>query len=169
LIDEVEPVVPTASQQVRNISFFIAILATAVALGGALAHAFELPNKMAMTREEYFIAQKIYAGWNRLAYVLLFEFLGLVAVIVLYRHTPAVMSPAIAAIVFFLAAQAIFWIWTFPANAETNNWTDQPENWEQLRREWEYSHLAGAVFQLLALSALVASVLRRQDWNRIAG
>jgi hypothetical protein len=30
-----------------------------------------------------------------------------------------------------------------------------------LRRDWEYSHAAGAVFQLLAMSALIVAVLTR--------
>ena len=149
------------SQTIQNISFFAALLATAIALGGALAHAFEFPHKMAMSQEAYFITQQIYAGWNRLAFVLLFELLGTIAVIVLYRHTPAVMWPALAALTFFLASQVAFWIWTFPANVATNNWTEQPENWTQLRQQWEYSHFAGAAFQLLAMSALIVSLLRR--------
>ena len=36
----------------RDTAFFVALLATALALGGALAHAFELPNKIGMTRGE---------------------------------------------------------------------------------------------------------------------
>jgi hypothetical protein len=149
------------SQSIQNISFFVALLATAIALGGALAHAFEFFHKMAMSQEDYFITQQIYAGWNRLAFVLLFELLGTIGVIVLYRHSPAVMWPAMAALIFFLASQVVFWIWTFPANVATNIWTEQPENWAQLRQQWEVSHFAGAVFQLLAMSALIISLLRR--------
>lgn len=149
------------SQMLRDAGFFIAILATAVALGGALAHAFEFFNKMRLGREDYFIVQTIYSGWNRLAYVLLVEMLAIIAVIVLYRHDHSVMWPAVAALVFLLASQAIFWIWTYPANVATNNWTEQPENWERLRQQWEYSHFAGAVLQVLTLSALLIGVLRR--------
>jgi hypothetical protein len=35
----------------RTAAFFAALLATLFALGGALAHAFELVNKIGMTRE----------------------------------------------------------------------------------------------------------------------
>lgn len=152
---------PSNIRKIESISFFVAILATAVALGGALAHAFEMLHKMAMTQQEYFITQQIYAGWNRLAYVLLVQLSGIIAVILLYRGTPAVLWPAVAALAFLLAAQAIFWVWTFPANVSTNNWTEQPASWEQLRQQWEYSHFAGAMFQLLTLSALLIAVLRR--------
>jgi hypothetical protein len=39
----------------QDVAFFVALLATALALGGALAHALELPNKIEMVREHYFI------------------------------------------------------------------------------------------------------------------
>jgi hypothetical protein len=72
-----------------------------------------------------------------------------------------VLWPAAIALAAFIAAQAVFWIWTFPANVATDQWTSQPENWETLRRQWEYSHLAGAAFQTLAMVALVVAVLWR--------
>lgn len=50
---------------IRDASFFIAMLATAIALGGALAHAFELPGKIDLTQESYFAVQRIYRGWNQ--------------------------------------------------------------------------------------------------------
>jgi len=69
--------------------------------------------------------------------------------------------PTLAALLCLVGAQAVFWIFTFPANAATSNWTLVPEEWESLRRRWEYSHLAGAGFQVLAMSALIVSTLAR--------
>jgi uncharacterized membrane protein len=145
----------------EDVAFFVALLATALALGGALAHALELPNKIGMSREHYFIVQRAYNGWNRLAYLLAVELFGILAVIWLYRAARRVWRPATAALAALAAAQAVFWIWTFPANQATDNWTSQPQNWEILRQQWEYSHLAGAAFQLLAMTALIVAVLRR--------
>lgn len=45
----------TDSSIIRDIAFFVALLATALALGAELAHALELPNKIGMSREHYFI------------------------------------------------------------------------------------------------------------------
>jgi hypothetical protein len=149
------------SSTLQDVTFFVALLATALALGGALAHALELPNKIGMSREHYFIVQRAYDGWNRLAYLLAVQLFGIIAVIGLYRAEPRVWWPATAALAALVAAQAIFWIWTFPANQATNNWTSQPQNWEILRRNWEYSHLAGAAFQILAMTSLILAVLRR--------
>lgn len=145
----------------RDAVFFIALLATALALGAALAHALELPNKIGMSGEHYFIVQRAYDGWNRLAYLLAVELFGMLGVAVLYRAEPRVLTPALVALACLLAAQATFWTWTFPANQATANWTVQPDNWEAWRRQWELSHLAGAGFQALAMAALVVAVLRR--------
>jgi hypothetical protein len=146
---------------VDDVVMFIALLATALAMAAGVAHVLELPNKMTLGREEYFIVQDIYRGWNRLAYLLAVELAAMVAVAVRARRTPRVFVPAIAALGCLVAAQAIFWIWTFPANAATANWTTIPDNWEALRVQWEYSHLAGAGFQVLALCALIIAALAR--------
>ena len=70
--------------------------------------------------------------------------------------------PVLAALSFLVAAQVVFWLFTFPTNQATSNWTVQPSNWETLRSQWEYSHLAGAAFQALVMASLVLAVLRRQ-------
>jgi hypothetical protein len=147
----------------RDVAFFVALLATSLALGGALAHAFALPNKIGMTREAYFTAQAIYAGWNRLAYLLAIELAGILAVMLLYRAEPRVFRPTGVALAGLVGAQIVFWVWTFPANQATDNWTQQPANWETLRVQWEYSHLAGAAFQTIAMAALIVAVLRRNS------
>jgi hypothetical protein len=54
---------------------------------------------------------------------------------------------------FLIAANlAIFFVWTFPTNQATNNWTVVPNNWNELRVQWEYSHVANA---MVAFSALL--------------
>jgi hypothetical protein len=145
----------------RDVAFFVALLATSLALGAALAHALELPNKIDMSREHYFIVQRVYDGWSHLAYLLAAQLVGLLGLALLYRAEPRVLTPVMVALACFVAAQAIFWIWTFPANQATENWTMQPDNWEALRRQWEFSHLAGAGFQTLAMTALIVAVMRR--------
>lgn len=145
----------------HDAAFFVALLATALALGGALAHALELPNKIGMSRAEYFVVQSIYRGWNRLGYLLAVELVGMLAVVILYRRERRVMWSALVAVGGVIAAQVVFWTLTFPANIATSNWTVQITNWETLRRQWEYSHLAGAVCQTLAMAALIIAVLAR--------
>src|SRR3546814_15087516 len=48
------------------------------------------------------------------------------------------------------AVLAIFFAGAFPANQETQNWTVIPSDWEELRRQWEYSHAINALLILIA-------------------
>jgi len=144
-----------------DIVFFIALLATALALGAALAHALELPNKIELSKEDYFIVQQVYRGWNQLGYLLAIELIAMLSVAALSRYEPRVLWPTLAAVVCLLCAQAVFWTYTYPANVATDNWTAIPTRWEDVRARWEYSHAAGAAFQTLAMSALIIAALAR--------
>ena len=138
-------------------------MSTAVALGASLAHLFELPNKIDLGRDAYFTVQGIYRGWNQLAYVLVIEFMSIIAIIILSRDDRQVRLWATVALLSLVAAQAVFWTFTYPANVATNNWTAIPADWERLRRNWEYSHAAGAIFQLFAMTSLVIAALKRRS------
>lgn len=138
-------------------------MSTAVALGASLAHLFELPNKIDLGRDAYFTVQGIYRGWNQLAYMLAIEFLSIIAIIILSRDDRQVRLWATVALLSLVAAQAVFWTFTYTANVATNNWTAIPAHWERLRRNWEYSHAAGAIFQLLAMTSLVIAALKRRS------
>jgi hypothetical protein len=145
----------------RAAALFVALIATALALGPALAHLFALPNKIVLSREEYFIAQKAYAGWNRLAVILAIQLAGIVIVAILVRHDPTALTASLVALAGLIGAQTVFWAFTQPANVATGNWTAPPAAWDTLRRQWEYSHAAGAGLQLLTLAALIVVALRR--------
>jgi hypothetical protein len=58
-----------------------------------------------------------------------------------------------------LATLAIFFTFTYPANQATNNWTEIPVNWEQLRWQWEVSHAVDAVITFIGFCSLTISVL----------
>lgn len=126
-----------------------------------MAHALELPNKIDLPKDEYFVIQKAYAGWNRLIFLLAIEFLSLLALALISRHEPWVLWPVVISIACLVVAQALFWIYTYPANAETVSWTVAPDNWRALREQWEYSHAAGAALQVLAMSSLIVAALVR--------
>jgi hypothetical protein len=146
---------------VYRIALAIALLSTAIALGGALAHLFELPNKIGLSRDDYFVVQGIYRGWQLLGFVLLVQLLSIITVIVLSKHERDVRVLSVIALICLIAAQVLFWTFTYPANVATDNWTRIPANWETLRRNWEYSHAAGAIFQLAGMIALIGAVIAR--------
>ena len=43
--------------------YFLAIMLTAIAMGAALAHLFELPNKIDIGAADYLIVQRNYDNW----------------------------------------------------------------------------------------------------------
>ena len=49
-------------------------------------------------------------------------------------------------------------------NRATENWTALPANWQEQRALWEYSHAVRAILYVLALGALVMSLL---DWRPV--
>lgn len=144
-----------------ELAWFVTLLATALAMAAAIAHALALPNKMGMTQDDYFAAQLAYRGWSNLGFLLSVEATGLLAFAISQRRTRAIFWRICAAGAAFIASQVAFWLFTFPANLATENWTVVPSNWEQLRFQWEYSHLAGAACQVLVFSFVLLAVLRR--------
>ncbi|WP_036251994.1 hypothetical protein [Methylobacter sp. BBA5.1] len=61
------------------------------------------------------------------------------------------------------AALAVFFLFTYPANQQTANWTRLPGNWADLRKQWEYSHATRAGLFLIALNLQILTVLRRNE------
>lgn len=137
-----------------------ALVFTALILVPSGAHLFELPAKIGLDRDAYFIVQGIYAGWAAF-------FLPIVGAIAsnallfaaLRREKPAKARWALLSTSLILASLAVFFALVFPGNQATENWTVQPENWEALRRNWEYGHAANAVLVFAAfIATAIASV-----------
>lgn len=138
---------------------FLSLLFVALTLAPSMAHLLELPNKIGMSREDYLTVQQIYRGWALLGLVILGALLStLVLSVMLWKRSKNV-SLVLTAFLCLLAAHVLFWIYTYPANSETQNWTILPDHWTDLRRQWEYSHAAGAILNLIAFIALILSVL----------
>jgi hypothetical protein len=140
---------------------FLAVLLTALALVPAGAHLFELPNKIGLPRDAYFVAQRLYRGWALFGFVLfgaLAANLALAAAL-RRRRARAAARLALAAGLLIALVLAVFFAWTYPANLATKDWTRAPSDWEALRLQWEYSHAANAGLLFLALCSVVLSVL----------
>ncbi len=79
------------------------------------------------------------------------------------RRQRAPFRLALLAFVIIAATLVIFFAWTYPANQATSNWTIAPDNWRELRVQWEYAHAANAVLTFIALCSVVLSVLMARD------
>jgi hypothetical protein len=146
----------------RTVSF-LAVVFMALALVPAGAHLFALPNKMQMDQGAYFTAQQIYAGWALFGVVLFGALaLNLLLTILLRGDRPAFYF-AVIGFIAMLANLAVFFTWTFPANEATANWVEVPENWQQLRAQWEYSHAVNAIITFIGFCTVTLAALTARD------
>lgn len=84
-----------------RVFYFLALFFASLALGPAMAHLLELPNKINLSRADSVGAQRV-------------------ATICFQPHRIPVHC----------GTQIVFWTYTFPTNRVTNNWTILPDNWE---------------------------------------
>lgn len=140
----------------------LTLVVTAVALMPSLAHLAALPNKITMTQEDYFTVQRIYAGWWQFGIVIMIAILCNCGVAFFERNSAPVLALwALASAVLIALSLVVFAIWVRPANASTQAWTVQPENWKDLRRQWEYGHAAGAIIMSLAFISTCFATTQR--------
>jgi hypothetical protein len=122
------------------------------------AHLFELPGKMAMSPTNYMVMQTIYSGWALFGIVIFAAMLLTLLHAILRRRERTVLLLSAAAFLCLVATQVIFWVFTYPMNVASSNWTVTLDHFETARRQWEYSHAASAVLTFLALVAITAAV-----------
>jgi hypothetical protein len=139
--------------------YFTSVLLTSIAMAAGFAHLLALPNKMALSREEYVIAQQIYRGWALLGIAVLGALLSTLVLTVMVRASQRVFYLTLPATLCIGLSLVVFFLFTYPANQQTLNWTMLPENWQELRRQWEYSHAVGAGLYFAALMMLVLGLL----------
>jgi hypothetical protein len=136
----------------------VALLLITVTTSAGLAHLFALPNKIGLPSESYLTVQQIYRGWAFLG-VAFFGALGATTWLTVLARGGRAFYPTLVAALSLAASLIVFFAFTYPANRQTANWTLLPQHWEQLRRQWEYSHAAGAVLDLTALISFALSLL----------
>ena len=136
---------------------FLAVVLTALALLPGGAHLMALPAKIGMPEDPYFVAQQIYRGWAWAGVVIVLAiFANFAAAFLAHGRRRQLFTVAGSLIA---ATLALFFVWTYPANQATGNWTSVPENWEQLRTQWEYSHAVNAALTFLALLCAVGAAV----------
>lgn len=141
--------------------FVLSVLFSVLALGSGLAHLYALPNKISMPAAEYLIAQQTYRGWNLLGIAIIGALVFSLASAIGARRYRRAFWLRIGAVVCIALGLIVFFLFTYPANVATNNWTMLPDNWRELRNQWEYSHAVGAGLNFVAVTLLVVSALQR--------
>ncbi|MCT7373965.1 DUF1772 domain-containing protein [Chelativorans salis] len=141
---------------------FLAIILIALALVPGGAHLIELPNKIGMDREQYLTVQQIYRGWALAGFVLIGALATTLALAILSRSQGPPFLFATASFLLLLTTLATFFIWVFPVNQATHNWTTAPKNWQALRTQWETMHAINAV---ITFAGLVSAVISTMTWS----
>jgi membrane-anchored protein YejM (alkaline phosphatase superfamily) len=136
----------------------LTVVSVALYLVPTGAHLFELPRKMAMSPPDYMVVQTIYSGWSLFGIVIFAAMLLTLLHAILRRGQRVVLLLSLAALLCLVATQVVFWMFTYPMNVASSNWTVTPEHFETARRQWEYSHAASAVLAFLALVAIAWAV-----------
>jgi hypothetical protein len=136
------------------------LLLVALALVPAGAHLFAIVNKFHLDRAEYLISQRAYDGWSLFSIVIVAALVSTLTLAIQLNRSGEPYWLVATAFLCIAATQVIFWLFTFPANKATQNWTVLPEGWETLRYQWEYSHAASAILNFVALFILLLSVVR---------
>ena len=135
----------------------LAVISVALCLVPAGAHFFELANKMSLSTAEYMATQKIYAGWSFFGVALIAALLFTLTHTLMVRAQHMAFLLSLIALLCLGATQVIFWTFTYPMNAATNNWTVVPQDFEATRLQWEYSHAVNAVLTFVALVTITLS------------
>jgi hypothetical protein len=144
-----------AAQYVR----FFSLLFVGLNLAPALAHVLQMPHKMDLLRDDYLRVQQLYAGWALLGIVVFAALIATLLLTILVRNRLRQFVLACIALGSLIVSQVIFWMFTFPVNQQTSNWTALPVNWVMLRERWEYSHATAAVFDMVAFVAVALAVV----------
>lgn len=142
-----------------EISQFFALLLVALALVPAGAHLFALPGKLGLRKEAYFTVQGIYRGWALFGFVQVGAVLATAALAWLSSDVTLAFTAAVFACVLVVLTLVLFFLFVFPTNRATQNWTVAPDNWDRLRARWEYGHAFNAGLTLIALIATIFAVM----------
>jgi hypothetical protein len=115
--------------------YFLSLMLTAIGMALALAHLAELPNKIDISAAHYLIVQRNYDNWATIGLVVPAAFLSVLALTTALRGTGAPFTLALIALLLLVGELVAFWVFIFPVNQATQNWTILPDNWQALRSQ----------------------------------
>ena len=143
----------------KNLIRFTALIFTAITLSALMAHLLELRVKILLSKENYQIVQGIYSGWQWLG---IFEIGAIILTLIwtIFDRKLTIFPFLLSALICFSLSIIIFFVFTFPTNQATLNWTNLLDNWDELRKTWEYSHAIRALLSLFGFSFLVLALLK---------
>jgi hypothetical protein len=141
----------------------ITIMFTALSMGMALCHLLEMPAKMTYEGALWLtLLHTLYGAFGTIgAFIEVGAVVTAVLLAFLVRQRRSAFGWTLLGALCLVAAHVAWWVWVAPVNATMAPLTPEtlPADWMGLRDQWEYTHAARAVLQIIALGALVFSIL----------
>lgn len=150
----------------EQILYFLSLLFCALSMSFAICHLDELPNKISLPAKDYLTAQQIHRGWNKYGS---FDSAAILLTMILMWMIPkddAGFLWAGIGLIFLISMRIVVGILILPANQQTQNWTQLPLDWKQLRIQWEFSQAVRAGFAVAAFCSLLISALMKMAAQR---
>ncbi|SPC05220.1 conserved membrane hypothetical protein [Cupriavidus oxalaticus] len=142
---------------------FLVIMLTALSMSAAVAHLLEMPAKLNYDGALWLkLLQTLYPTFGKVSGVCeIGAVIACLALVAVVRKRRRAFRWTLLAASCLAATHAIFWIWVAPVNTALVPLSPEtlPANWERWRDQWEFAHAARAILQIVALAALVVSVL----------
>lgn len=142
---------------------FLTIMLAALTTGIALCHLLEMPAKMTYDGRLWLtLLQTLYGTFGPTsAFIETGAVVTALVLAFLVRKRHLVFKWTLLGAFCLMAAHVAWWIWVLPVNSAMSALTPEtlPADWTSLRNQWEYTHAARAVLQIIALGAIVFSVL----------
>jgi len=149
---------------------FLTIILVSLSMAMAFCHLLQLPPRMSYDGAQWVTTQGLYQLFGTVgAFIEVGALLSAtVLLLAVYRRRPA-FQWTLFGTVCLLAAHVAWWVFIAPVNAEIATWTPDtiPADWTWWRSQWEYTHAARAILEILGLSALVLSVLVETPTQRL--
>lgn len=149
---------------------FLTIILVSLSMAMAFCHLLQLPPRMSYDGAQWVATQSLYQLFGTVGAVIEVSALLMAGVLSLavYRRRPAFQCTMFGTVC-LLVAHAAWWMFVAPVNAEISTWTPDtiPADWTWWRSQWEYTHAARAILEILGLSALVLSVLVETPARRL--
>lgn len=142
---------------------FITILIASLSMAMAFCHLLEMPTRMSFDGRLWLTTQALYRLFGPPLGAIIEGGAVMTTIILSFlvrQRRPAFWWTLIGT-VSIVVAHVIWWMFINPVNAEVSTWAPDaiPADWMRYRSQWEYTHAARAVLQIIGLSALVISVL----------
>ena len=158
--------VPGREIMLLKIMRFFTLVFVALSMGMAFCHALQLPAKMQYDGSQYVMLQNsLYVAFGPPNIGAFIEFAAILTPIALTflvrKRRPAFQLTLAATICLLVSFPVVFFLFTEPANTVFRQATPTsvPANWVELRNQWEYSHAARFLLDLVGFSALLSSIL----------